>query len=82
MTKEMAETIAEGLRESGMEFDDIQDLIGGLTEAIDAPIDDERCPGCGCQPGDGYTIGCFDPRGCGFYLEAFALANGFYLRTT
>jgi hypothetical protein len=77
MTKEMAETIAEGLRESGMEFDDIQDLIGDLTGVID----DERCPGCGCQPGDGYTMGCFDPRGCGFYLEAFALANGFYLRT-
>lgn len=27
----------------------------------------EACPGCGCLPGDGYTPGCDDPDGCGYF---------------
>ena len=27
---------------------------------------DLECPGCGCMPGDGKTLGCDDPMGCGF----------------
>jgi hypothetical protein len=39
-----------------------------LAERI-AADDDESCPGCGCQPGDGRTLGCTDPDGCGFGPE-------------
>jgi hypothetical protein len=28
---------------------------------------DEACPGCGCLPGEGVTIDCTHPDGCGFY---------------
>jgi hypothetical protein len=31
--------------------------------------DDEACPGCGCEPGDGVTEDCDDPAGCGFWKE-------------
>lgn len=26
----------------------------------------EACPGCGCVPGDGVTLGCGHPDGCGY----------------
>jgi hypothetical protein len=29
--------------------------------------DIQKCPGCGCMPGDGYTPSCNHPDGCGFY---------------
>jgi hypothetical protein len=29
----------------------------------------EACPGCGCKPGGGYTPGCMDPEGCGYFAE-------------
>lgn len=34
---------------------------------FDEAEDDLACPGCGCQPGDGYTQGCSHPDGCGFF---------------
>ncbi len=27
----------------------------------------EECPGCGCMPGDGYTVNCYHPTGCGYF---------------
>ncbi len=36
--------------------------------------DNERCPGCGCGPGDGRTAGCTHPDGCG-YWDALHAAN-------
>lgn len=40
-------------------------------DVIHAHDDDvERCPGCGCGPGDGLTAGCSHPEGCG-YWKAF-----------
>lgn len=38
---------------------------------------DDRCPGCGCAPGDDVTPGCDEPAGCGFFaleLEAHEVA--------
>lgn len=32
-------------------------------------LDNEACPGCGCCPGDGITMGCDDPNGCGHWKE-------------
>lgn len=31
---------------------------------------ESKCPGCGCEPGDGYTIGCNHEQGCGHYKKA------------
>lgn len=29
----------------------------------------EACPGCRCLPGDGLTVGCVDPNGCGYHMS-------------
>ena len=29
----------------------------------------ERCPGCGCMPGDGINPDCDHPEGCGYWKE-------------
>lgn len=31
--------------------------------------DADACPGCGCQPGDGVTVGCSHPDGCGAFAD-------------
>jgi len=35
-------------------------------------VTDEACPGCGCEPGDGYTDWCFHPEGCGYFKQFIA----------
>lgn len=36
-----------------------------LVTVAEEYIDPDRCPGCGCLPGDGVTASCFAPLGCG-----------------
>lgn len=39
-------------------------------------IDDEcRCPGCLCEPGDGYTAECHHPDGCGYFKAHGGLSS-------
>lgn len=42
------------------------DLVTAL-EADEQGHSEYACPGCGCEPGDGYTDGCDDPAGCGYF---------------
>ncbi len=34
--------------------------------AFDSTLGIDKCPGCGCEPGDGKTPGCTHQDGCGF----------------
>lgn len=48
------------------------EYLGGsmcsMQDTIDemSPSDEDACPGCGCEPGDGKTGGCVHPDGCGW----------------
>lgn len=44
-------------------------LLADLRDAglLTGQPNPERCPGCGCEPGDGLTDGCNETNGCGFY---------------
>lgn len=41
--------------------------IRKVLDAGSVHPDDEKCPGCGCAPGDGITQDCDDLMGCGFW---------------
>lgn len=45
------------------------DVLESSEEIEDEIAQGERCPGCGCEPGDGLTEGCAHPEGCGFFRE-------------
>jgi hypothetical protein len=49
---------------------------------VEEEDDPEACPGCGARPGDGLTVGCDDPDGCGYYrgLEPVELVSDDELR--
>jgi hypothetical protein len=36
-----------------------------VGQIADEDVNPEACPGCGCLPGDGRTVGCQHPDGCG-----------------
>ena len=58
----------DGERRSGIYsgFKTAADLVARLREfGYLTPEPDYRCPGCGCEPGDGITPGCNEPNGCG-----------------
>ncbi len=42
----------------------MQDTIDEIEESNCG--EDDECPGCGCQPGDGITDDCEHPDGCGW----------------
>ena len=48
---------------------DAAEMRGALETAIGNKTTDDRCPGCGCEPGDGLTANCYHPDGCGYYRE-------------
>ena len=68
--------LRDELREIERELEaDYSDTVAGRAEEINADLDaieealdnDERCPGCGSEPGDGITEGCNDEAGCGYF---------------
>lgn len=48
----------------------IEEATALPQEELDDFDDVETCPGCGCRPGDGLTVDCDDPNGCGFWRAA------------
>ena len=44
-----------------------RELATQLVPASEVGSDAWECPGCGCEPGDGYTESCEHPDGCGFF---------------
>jgi hypothetical protein len=34
-------------------------------------LSSEACPSCGCVPGEGVTLTCEDPNGCGAWIEIY-----------
>lgn len=49
-----------------MEETDVTDDV--LTAGL-CILQPERCPGCGCRPGDGVNEDCMHPDGCGHWYE-------------
>ena len=56
----LAHFLADWFGENNPSFD--RDLF--LAECGMAVHNPEACSGCGCQPGDGLTLGCTHPGGC------------------
>jgi len=65
LTFEQQRVVEEALRRA--ELLPPPQTLAEIADDCEAAIDKEACPGCGCQPGDGVTAGCYDPRGCGFF---------------
>lgn len=54
-------------------YDEVEEEQGEITKpeiTVSLWAESDECPSCGCKPGDGVTIGCNDPTGCGFSTDA------------